>query len=81
MKNGQNQTVKELFAKVNMYLDNELSKEEEVQLLREIQSNPSYVELLSRERNFREFVKSKLTRRKVSPALVQSIKDKIRVAY
>lgn len=81
MKNGQSQAaVKELFRKVNMYLDNELSKEEEVRLLREIQSNPSYMQVLSQERSFREFVKSKLTRRKVSPALVQSIKDKIRFA-
>ncbi len=69
----------ELIRKVNMYLDNELSKDAERELLREIKLNPVYLEVLSKEQSFREFIKSKVHRRKVSPALIQSIKDKIRV--
>ncbi len=69
----------ELVKKVNMYLDNELTKEAERDLLREIKQNPAYLEVLSKEKSFREFIKSKVHRRKVSPALIQSIKDKIRV--
>ncbi len=68
---------KELVTKVNMYLDNELSKEAERDLLREIQQNPLYLEVLSKEQSFREFIRSKVHRRKVSPSLIQSIKDKI----
>lgn len=61
-----------------MYLDNELSREAERELLKEIKSNPAYIEVLSKERSFRDFIKSRVHRRKVSPVLIQSIKDKIR---
>lgn len=71
--------IQDLVQKVNMYLDNELSKEAERKLLQEIQSNPSYYEILSKEKSFREFIKSKVHRRKVSPTLIQSIKDQIRI--
>jgi hypothetical protein len=78
MVNSQN--YQDLIKKVTMYLDNELNKEAERDLLREIQQNPAYFELLKNEQSFREFIKSKVYRRKVSPALIQSIKEKIRVA-
>lgn len=64
--------------RVMLYLDGELSNKEERQLLAEIQGNPEYLERFSMEKSFREFIKSKISRRTVSPALVQSIKDKIR---
>lgn len=76
---GNQNNYQELVTKVNMYLDNELSKDAERELLREIKQNPVYLEVLSKEQSFREFIKSKVHRRKVSPALIQSIKDKIRV--
>jgi len=64
--------------KVNLYLDNELSREEERTLLQEIKQNPAYYEVLHKEQSFREFLKSRIQRRQVSPTLIQSIKDKIR---
>ncbi|MEM1319183.1 MAG: hypothetical protein AAGG75_02945 [Bacteroidota bacterium] len=76
---GNHQNHQELVRKVNMYLDNELSKEAERDLLREIKTNPAYLEVLSKEKSFREFIKSRVHRRKVSPALIQSIKEKIRI--
>ncbi len=76
---GDQTNYQALVSKVNMYLDNELNKEAERELLREIKLNPSYLEVLGREKNFREFIKSRVHRRKVSPALIQSIKDKIRI--
>ena len=69
----------QLVQKVTMYLDNELTKEAEIELLKEIRKNPSFKELLNQEQSFRDFLKSKIHRRKVSPALIQSIKDKIRI--
>ena len=66
-----------LMKKVNMYLDNELSKEEERALLQEIKQNPTYYEILHKEKSFKEFLKSRLQRRQVSPTLIQSIKNKI----
>jgi hypothetical protein len=77
--NGQ-QNHQELIRKVTMYLDNELSEHAERDLLQEIKSNPTYLKVLSQEKSFRDFIKSKVHRRKPSPALIQSIKDKIRVA-
>jgi hypothetical protein len=75
-----NQDYQVLVQKVTMYLDNELSENEERELLQDIQSNPSYLKVLSQEKSFREFIKSKIQRRKPSPALIQSIKEKIRIA-
>ena len=75
---GTQPNFQDLLRKVNLYLDNELSKEAERDLLREIKQNPSYLELLSKEKSFRDFIKSRVHRRKVSPALIHSIKEKIR---
>ncbi len=69
-----------LVQKVTMYLDNELNESAEMELLREIKANPSYLQVLSKEQSFREFIKSKIHRRKPSPALVESIKEKIRIS-
>lgn len=76
---GNQTNYQELVRKVNMYLDNELTKEAERELLQEIKQNPAYLELLSKEQSFREFIKSKVHRKKVSPVLIQSIKDKIKL--
>ncbi len=77
---GNPQNHQALVDRVNMYLDNELSKEAERELLRELKMNPMYREVLSKEKSFRDFIKSKVERRKVSPSLIQSIKDKIRTS-
>lgn len=76
----RNQNHQELVQKVTMYLDNELSENAERALLQEIKSNPAYLKILSQEKSFREFIKSKIHRRKPSPALIQSIKEKIRIS-
>ena len=65
--------------RVIMYLDSELTKQEERNLLLEIQSNPQLKEFFNKEKSFREFIRNKVNRQKVSPALVQNIKDKIRI--
>jgi len=73
------QNYKDLVQKVMLYLDNELSESAERELLKELRSNPAYMELLDQEQSFRELIKNKIQRRKPSPALVQSIKDKIKI--
>ncbi|MFN7115470.1 MAG: hypothetical protein ACK4TA_01645, partial [Saprospiraceae bacterium] len=57
----------DLVQKVTMYLDNELTESAETELLREIKANPAYMQVLSQEQSFREFIKSKIHRRKPSP--------------
>ena len=74
---GNSRNYQELVKKVTMYLDNELPRDEERKLLKEIQSDPNYMELLKREKSFKDFIKRKLQRRQVSPALVHSIKTRI----
>ena len=76
----RDQNYLELVNKVTMYLDNELNESEERALLREIKDNPHYLRVLSQEKSFREFIKGKIHRRKPSPALIQSIKEKIKVS-
>ncbi len=76
----RDQHFQELISRVAMYLDNELNESAEKELLREIKSNPAYIQVLSQEKSFRDFIKSKVHRRKPSPALIQSIKEKIRIA-
>ena len=63
--------------RMNLLLDNELTPEKERELLEQIKTNPDYRTLLSQEKSFREFVKSRIHRKSVSPSLVRSIKDKI----
>jgi hypothetical protein len=77
MLNPQNN--QDLVKRINLLLDNELSKDAERALLNEIKTNPAYRDLLQKEKSFREFIKSRIHRRKVSPSLVQSIKDNLKV--
>ncbi len=65
--------------KVNMMLDKELSKEAEEEVLKSVQSNPEYEQVLNNERTFREFVRHSVIRPKVTPEFIQSIKDKVRI--
>lgn len=55
-----------------------MTPETERAMLDEIKTNPKYRELFAQEDAFREFIRSRIHRKKVSPSLVQSIKDKIR---
>ena len=72
------QSNQDLVKRINLLLDNELSKDAERALLNEIKSNPAYRDLLQKERSFREFIKSRIHRKTVSPALIQSIKDNLK---
>lgn len=71
--------IQELTKKVRMLVDNELTKEDEKALLNEIKDNPTIMDLLKREQSFKDFLKAKLVKKKVSPTLIQNIKDKIRI--
>jgi hypothetical protein len=69
-----------LFQKVNLYLDNALSAEEQKALIQEINSDPHSLELLSKEKKFRDFVKTRTARQNASPALIKAIREKVRIA-
>jgi hypothetical protein len=79
MNSNTGTTYPTLNNRVIMYLDNELTKQEERDLLLEIQSNPQLKDFFNKEKSFREFIRNKVNRQKVSPALVQNIKDRIKL--
>ena len=70
-----------IYRKLNMFLDNELSKEAELDLLKEIKTNPAYREILDKEKTFRDFIRAKVQKRKASPSLVESLKEKIKTGF
>jgi len=65
---------------INMYLDNELSHDDQTNFLNSVKDNTQYNSMLDNERSFRHFVKKNVARSHVSPGLIQNIKDKIRFA-
>ncbi len=80
MGTAQNHTCNNFSNKVILYLDGRLDNQEERELLAEMKRCPSCLEKYSKEKAFRTFIRSKVSRKKVSPVLIQSIKDKIRQA-
>ncbi|HHM21153.1 MAG TPA: hypothetical protein ENJ20_03925 [Bacteroidetes bacterium] len=71
------QDSQDFIQRMNLLLDNQLTPDKEREMLEEIKKNKKYRTLLSQEQSFREFIKSRIHRKKVSPALIQSIKEKI----
>ena len=70
----------DLIHRVSLYLDNELQPEEANHLMAEAQGNEQVRSLLDRGKSFKHFVKSRVPRSSVSPSLIRSIKEKIRVS-
>jgi len=71
------QTGQDFVTRLNLLLDNELTPDAEREMLEEIKSNPEYRDMLAKEQGFREFVRSRVHRKTVSPSLILSIKEKI----
>ncbi|MBK8561787.1 MAG: hypothetical protein IPN76_00145 [Saprospiraceae bacterium] len=63
-QNGQ-----DFVTRLNLLLDNELTPDAERAMLEEINKNPEYREMLAKEQSFREFVRSRVHRKTVSPSL------------
>jgi len=77
MKNHRN--IQDFRQQVNLYFDNELSKEDEKVLLNQVNDDPIYSKVFKKEKSFRDFIKTNVKRPAVSPDLIQTIKDKVRV--
>lgn len=67
--------------KVDMMLDNALSKEAEEAVMKEVNNNPEFQQVLNNERNFRNFVRGNVVRPKVTPEFIQSIKDRVKINH
>ena len=77
MMSDHNYNNQDLTNKVNMYLDNALSSEDESKFLNQMQDNPSFNEILVKEKSFRKLIKNNVPRRKVSKDVIQGIMRKI----
>mgnify|MGYP000029013618 CR=1 FL=1 len=64
---------------VDLYLDNALNTEDERALLDRVNHDPNCGRVLSKEQNFRKFIKQNVRRAEASPDFIQAIKNKIRV--
>lgn len=70
----------DLLNRVSLFLDNELNMDEQRSLMEEMGQNDQIQSLIDREKSFKSYVKSHLARPNVSPSLIQSIKEKIRIS-
>ena len=64
---------------INLFFDNALSPEDQKDLLQKVDCDHKCNKLFTKEKNFRDYIKNNVKRSSVSPDLIQSIKDRIRV--
>jgi anti-sigma factor (TIGR02949 family) len=69
---------RQVFSKVNLALDFQLSIDEEQAFLDEVRKCPSCLEKYDIESSFKTFLKEKILRKSVSSNLIETIKNKIR---
>lgn len=77
MRNQEN--TGELRSKINLYFDNALSQDESSLLLQRVDTDSKCSKMFNKEKTFRDYIKNNVKRSSVSPDLIQSIKDSIRV--
>lgn len=73
------ETIRDLRQRINMYFDNELNTDDCQSLLKKVENDPGCNQLFNKEKTFREYIKTNVKRPAVSPDLIQSIKDRIRI--
>ena len=72
----QNNYLDHFSHQVNLYLDNELSQEDEQNLLQRAGSDPNCSGLLDKEQSFRDLIKYNIKRSIASVELINNIKNK-----
>jgi len=69
----------ELRQNVDLILDKALTREAQNEVMKKVEGDPEFEKVMKTERTFREFVRKNVTRPKVSPEFIQSIKDQVRI--
>jgi len=75
----KHQTSTDLRQQINLFFDNALSPEDSKDLLHKVECDQKCCKLFTKEKNFRDYIKSNVKRSSVSPDLIKSIKDRIKV--
>lgn len=65
--------------KIDMYLDNALSPEDQQEVQHFVSQDPNIQSVVENEKNFRDFVKNNLSSPSLSSDFVEDLKKKIRV--
>jgi F0F1-type ATP synthase delta subunit len=63
--------------KINLFLDDQLDGGESQSLLKMVDDDPKCCSIYNKEKDFRDFIKSNISRPSVSKSLLQSIKQNI----
>ncbi|MBK8052556.1 MAG: hypothetical protein IPK35_04555 [Saprospiraceae bacterium] len=71
-------SVKSLRQQINLYLDNELSAEDQKTFITQVESDPKSTRILNSEKDFREFVRNNVKRPSVTPDFIRDLKNRIR---
>lgn len=69
----------ELRQNVDLILDKALTREAQNEVMKKVEGDPEFEKVMKTERTFREFVRKNVTRPKVTPEFIQSIKDQVRI--
>lgn len=69
----------ELKNQISLYFDNALSNEDQQSLLSKVNDDPKCSKMFQKEKTFREYIRNNVKRPSVSPDLIRSIKDSIRI--
>jgi len=77
MRNQEN--TGSLRKKINLYFDNALSSKEQQDLLTQVDNDTRCNKMFNKEKTFRDYIRNNVKRSSVSPDLIQSIKESIRV--
>ena len=64
-----------LESQINLFLDNRLSRDQEIDLISSMKSSPECCKTLSQEQNFRFFVKNNCPRKKCSDEFIAKIRN------
>lgn len=62
-----------------MYFDRQLNDQQQKSLLERVNADPAYHRVFTQEKEIRDHLRQKVRRPGVSPDLIQSIKDNIRM--
>ena len=71
--------INEIQKKINLYLDKALNEDDQMKMMKEYNSDPSFPQMINKERNFRTLLKNKLERSTVSTDLIQSIINRVKL--
>ena len=80
MENRRN--FNEIQKRVNLYLDKELSKDAEKELLHQMETDTNIREILEAEQGFRELLRKKVKKsykKNITPSFIDTIKNNIKI--